>query len=62
MKSKSKTLHIQDVSVSVISLNDDDYICITDMAKAKQGDSRAADVIKTGFVLVQHLNLLVPGS
>ena len=46
MKSKSNTLHIQDVSVSVISLNDDDYICITDMAKAKQGDSRAADVIK----------------
>jgi hypothetical protein len=24
----------------------DDYICITDMAKAKGGDARAADIIK----------------
>ena len=23
-----------------------DYICITDMAKAKEGDARAADIIK----------------
>ncbi len=43
---KKEHLHIQDISVSIVSHNDSDYICITDMAKAKQGDSRAADVIK----------------
>src|ERR1035437_1952091 len=46
MKSKNSILHIQDVSVSVVSFNENDFFCITDMAKAKQGDARAADVIK----------------
>jgi len=43
---KNKVLHIQDIPVSIVSFNEEDYICITDMAKAKQGDARAADVIK----------------
>jgi len=34
----------------------DDYICITDMAKAKGGDSRAADIIKTGSATGQRLD------
>ena len=46
MISKNKILLIQDIPVSIVTLNNDDYICITDMAKAKQGDARAADVIK----------------
>ena len=46
MTSKNNSLLIQNIPVSVVTLNDDDYICITDMAKAKQGDARAADVIK----------------
>ena len=46
MTSKNKILLIQDIPVSIVTLNNDDYICITDMAKAKQGDARAADVIK----------------
>jgi hypothetical protein len=46
MTNKNNILHIQGIPVSVVSFNENDYICITDMAKAKQGDARAADVIK----------------
>ena len=46
MTAKNNSLLIQNIPVSVVTLNNDDYICITDMAKAKQGDARAADVIK----------------
>ena len=43
---KTSVITVQDVSVTVASFDVDDYICITDMAKAKGGDSRAADIIK----------------
>jgi hypothetical protein len=37
---------VQDVPVTVISLDQNDYISLTDMAKARTDASRAADVIK----------------
>lgn len=43
MKTKIK---VQDISVSIITKNGNDFICLTDMAKAKDGDARAADIIK----------------
>ncbi len=43
---KSKTIEVQQVTISLTDFNGEDYICITDMAKAKTDDSRAADVIK----------------
>ena len=43
---KNKIIKVQDVSITVASEDLDDYICITDMAAAKGGDSRAADVVK----------------
>jgi hypothetical protein len=43
---KTSLIRVQDVPVSVISMNQDDYICITDMAKARTDAARAADVIK----------------
>ncbi len=43
---KTKTFEVQQVIIAVIEFEDDDYICITDMAKAKEGESRAADIIK----------------
>jgi KilA-N domain len=46
MSKKSKVIYVQDTPVSVIFGKDHDYICITDIAKSKEGDSRAADVIK----------------
>jgi hypothetical protein len=46
MSKKSKTLLVQNISVSVITEKGDDFICLTDMAKAKEGEARAADIIK----------------
>jgi hypothetical protein len=46
MTSKNNILLIQNIPVSIVTLNNDDYICITDIAKAKQGDARAADGFK----------------
>jgi hypothetical protein len=43
---KSKTIQVQNISVSVITQKGNDFICLTDMAKAKDGEARAADIIK----------------
>lgn len=43
---KKATLIVQDVPVTVMTVSQDDYICITDMAKARTDATRAADVIK----------------
>ena len=37
---------VQNTSITVINIDEQDYICLTDMASAKGGDSRAADIIK----------------
>ena len=44
--SKLNRIDIENTIISITSINEEDYICLTDMAKAKQGDNRAADVIK----------------
>ncbi|MCD4788859.1 MAG: KilA-N domain-containing protein [Bacteroidales bacterium] len=44
--SKLNKIDIENTVVSITQINKEDYICLTDMAKAKQGDNRAADVIK----------------
>jgi len=46
MSEKIKIINVQNVSISVVLSNENDYICITDIAKLKKGDSRAADIIK----------------
>ena len=46
MAKSIKTIRVQDTAISIASFNEDDFICITDMAKAKEGDGRAADIIK----------------
>jgi len=43
---KNKIIMVQDIQVTVSYDDLNDYICISDMAKAKSGESRAADVIK----------------
>jgi hypothetical protein len=45
-KKKTSIITVQNIPVTIASFDVDDYICITDMAKAKGGDSRAADIIK----------------
>lgn len=42
----NRIITVQDIQITVSLDEQNDYICISDMAKAKSGDSRAADVIK----------------
>lgn len=44
--SKIDKLDIKNSIISIAKVDEEDYICLTDMAKAKEGDNRAADVIK----------------
>ncbi|MFZ1456564.1 MAG: KilA-N domain-containing protein [Saprospiraceae bacterium] len=44
--SKAKDINVKGSEISVLSSGNDDYICITDIAKTKESDSRAADIIK----------------
>lgn len=46
MSNKTQVMKVQNIAISVISRANDDFICITDIAKAKGGESRAADIIK----------------
>ena len=43
---KNSIITVQNIPITVLSMDTDDYICITDMAAAKAGNVRAADVIK----------------
>ena len=43
---KTSLINVQDVPVTVISMDQNDYISLTDMAKARTDATRAADVIK----------------
>lgn len=46
MSKKIQTIEVQNIAISISKVKNDDYICLTDMAKAKDGDARAADIIK----------------
>ena len=46
MNKKNKIIQVQNIPVSVITEKGNDFICLTDMAKAKEGEARAADIIK----------------
>lgn len=39
-------INVKDIEITIVSIDEQDYISLTDMANAKEGDSRAADVIK----------------
>ena len=43
---KNNIIEVQDVQINVTNFNEKDYICISDIAKAKSDKSRAADVIR----------------
>lgn len=43
---KNSKIEVQKIEVTITQLEGEDYICITDMAKAKTDAGRAADVIK----------------
>ncbi len=43
---KTKQIEVQGVVINLSLAKDSDYICITDMANAKDGSGRVADIIK----------------
>jgi len=43
---KQKTINVKEIPIQVITEKEMDFICITDMANAKENESRAADIIK----------------
>lgn len=45
LKTMSKII-VQNTPITVLSLEEQDYISLTDMATAKEGDNRSADIIK----------------
>ena len=38
MSKKSTSINVQDTSIRIVSVNDEDYISLTDMLRAKDGD------------------------
>ncbi|MCK4981738.1 MAG: KilA-N domain-containing protein [Victivallaceae bacterium] len=44
--SKNKKIEVKGIPITVFQTNEDDYISLTDIAKSKENDSRAADIIK----------------
>ena len=43
---KKETINVQGTEITVLTDKNNDYISLTDMANARQGEARAADVIK----------------
>jgi hypothetical protein len=41
-----ETIKVENAYITILKQNDEDYISLTDMANAKNGESRAADIIK----------------
>ena len=46
MAKKNTIIQVQNLPVSISKIDNEDYISLTDMAKGKEGDGRAADIIK----------------
>jgi hypothetical protein len=43
---KKETINVQGTEITVITDKESDYISLTDMANAREGEARAADIIK----------------
>lgn len=43
---KTSIITVQGIDIALTTINKEDFICITDIVKAKGGDARAADIIK----------------
>ena len=43
---KTFIMNVQGIEIALTTINEEDFICITDIVKAKGGDARAADIIK----------------
>ena len=46
MPRKNEVIKVQGTAITIATFNNEDYISLTDMARARGGDSRSADIIK----------------
>ena len=51
MTPANNKLKVQDVEISLATIDNQDYISLTDMAKGKNDEARAADIIKNRSTL-----------
>ena len=42
----NKVIEVQNIKVNVVNMNDNDYICISDFTKLKEGKSASDDIIR----------------
>lgn len=52
-----KKIVVQDTEISVVSVNNENYICLTDMIKAKDGEFFAADWLRNRNTL-EYIGIL----
>lgn len=53
---------VQKTEITIVTFEERDYISLTDMANAKESESRAADIIKIGYETDIHLSFLELGK
>ena len=46
MSKRNNIIDVKGVGITIYKFNENDYISLTDIAKTKENDARAADVIK----------------
>jgi len=51
-------INVKDTEITIISVEEKDYISLTDMANAKESESRAADIIKNWLRSLYTLEFL----
>ncbi|OAV63222.1 KilA-N domain protein [Bacteroidales bacterium Barb6XT] len=51
MSAKYNKLLVQDTEIALITINDEDYICLTDMIKAKDGHFFVSDWLRNANTL-----------
>ncbi len=62
MGKKQTRIKVQGTEIGIYSIEQKDYISLTDIAKSKDGDAEAADIIKNWIHNRGLLNLLVLGT
>ena len=51
----NKIIEVQNIKINVTNLNEKDFICISDIAKAKSDNSRAADLKCSNLILLTFM-------
>ena len=55
MTPTNNKLKVQDIEISLATIDNQDYISLTDMAKGKNDEARAADIINSFKLLVRPM-------